>query len=70
MATSDVLCGSHRGDFNQPFADSEIRTKFRDLACEVLTPEGARAVEASVDACETWKSVAELTALLRLHGRE
>jgi 2-methylcitrate dehydratase PrpD len=39
---------SHRGDFNQPFAEAEIRAKFRELAGEVLTPEGAMAVEAAV----------------------
>jgi 2-methylcitrate dehydratase PrpD len=60
---------SHRGDFNQPFAESDIRAKFRDLACEVLTLKGACAVEAAVDACDQWDSVGELVALLRLHGR-
>ena len=43
---------SHRGDFNQPFAESEIRGKFRELAGEVLTPEGAGAVEAAIDGCD------------------
>ena len=51
---------SHRGDFNQPFAESEIRTKFRGLAEEVLTPAGATAVEAAVDDCESWSSVSAL----------
>jgi 2-methylcitrate dehydratase PrpD len=60
---------SHRGDFNQPFAESDIRAKFRDLACEVLTLKGACAVEAAIDACDQWDSVGELVALLRLHGR-
>ncbi len=59
---------SHRGDFNQPFAEAEIRAKFRELACEVLTPDGAAAVEAAVDGCEHWDSVSELVALLRHHG--
>ena len=31
---------SHRGDFQQPFAESEIRDKFRQLAGVVLLPEG------------------------------
>jgi 2-methylcitrate dehydratase PrpD len=61
---------SHRGDFNQPFAEAEIRTKFRDLAGEVLTAEGAHAVEAAVDACDRWDSVGELVALLRRHTSE
>jgi 2-methylcitrate dehydratase PrpD len=61
---------SHRGDFNQPFGASEIRAKFAELAGEVLTPEGVAAVEAAVDGCEAWNSVADLVAPLRLHGRE
>lgn len=60
---------SHRGDFNEPFAESEIRTKFHELAAEVLTPEGVLAVESAIDRCEQWTSVAELVALLRLHGQ-
>jgi 2-methylcitrate dehydratase PrpD len=62
-------CDSHRGDFNQPFAESEIRDKFRELAGTVLTPDGARAVEQAVDCCEEWASVAELPATLRRAGR-
>ena len=36
-------CESHRGDFQQPFEESELREKFRELAGDVLTPEGAAA---------------------------
>ena len=61
---------SHRGDFNQPFAESELRAKFRELAGEVLTPAGVLAVETAVDNCERWNSVGELTTLLRHHGLE
>jgi 2-methylcitrate dehydratase PrpD len=68
QATREV--NSHRGDFNQPFTELEIRTKFRDLAGEVLTPDGVSAVEAAVDTCEQWNSVADLVALLRLHSRK
>jgi 2-methylcitrate dehydratase PrpD len=60
---------SHRGDFNAPFAESEIREKFRELAATVLTPAGAAEVERAVDRCEEWKSVGELPALLRQNGR-
>jgi 2-methylcitrate dehydratase PrpD len=60
---------SHRGDFNQPFAESEIRDKFRELAATVLTPEGVADVERAVDRCEHWTSVGELTELLRRSGR-
>ncbi len=66
---STHACESHRGDFNQPFAESEIRDKFRELAGVVLTPEGVAAVEQAVDRCEDWKTVGELSALLRRHGR-
>jgi 2-methylcitrate dehydratase PrpD len=60
---------SHRGDFQQPFAESEIREKFRELAGTVLTPEGVSKVEGAVDRSEEWTSLAELTGLLRRHGR-
>ncbi len=62
-------CDSHRGDFQRPFAESEIRAKFHELAEIVLTAEGAIAVERAVDRCEQWKNVGELTELLRRHGR-
>ncbi|MEO7727552.1 MAG: MmgE/PrpD family protein [Burkholderiales bacterium] len=62
-------CDSHRGDFNRPFAESELRAKFHELAGTVLTAEGATKVEAAVDRFEQWKSVRELTALLRSHGK-
>ena len=31
---------SHRGDFSEPFAEAEIRAKFRELAGTVLTEDG------------------------------
>jgi 2-methylcitrate dehydratase PrpD len=62
-------CESHRGDFRQPFAEEELRVKFRQLAGVVLTPEGVERVEAAVDRGEEWPSVGELTELLRRHGR-
>lgn len=60
---------SHRGDFQRPFAESEIREKFRELAGGALTPEGVANVEQAVDRSEHWKSLDELTALLRRYGR-
>jgi 2-methylcitrate dehydratase PrpD len=60
---------SHRGDFQQPFAESEIREKFHELAGAALTQEGARHVEHAVDCCEHWKSVEDLIELLRRYGR-
>jgi 2-methylcitrate dehydratase PrpD len=62
-------CDSHRGDFQQPFSDAEIREKFRELAGEVLTPEGVAKVENSVEHCENWRGLTELTGLLRQYGR-
>jgi hypothetical protein len=35
----------------------------------VLKPAGVKAVEQAVDRCEEWKSVRELTDLLRRHGK-
>ena len=61
---------SHRGDFQRPFAESEIRAKFRELAATVLTLEGAANVERAVDRCEAWQSVGELPELLRRSIRQ
>jgi 2-methylcitrate dehydratase PrpD len=60
---------SHRGDFNAPFSEAELRAKFRQLAGTVLTPEGAARVEAVVDHSEEWVSLAALTDLFRRYGR-
>jgi 2-methylcitrate dehydratase PrpD len=59
---------SHRGDFQLPFTESEIRDKFRELAATVLTGDGIADVERAVDRVEEWKSVAELPELLRRSG--
>ncbi len=67
--TATHECESHRGDFNWPFEESELRDKFRELAGLVLTPAGVKAVEEAVDRCEQWHSVRELTDLMRRHGR-
>ncbi len=66
---STHACESHRGDFNQPFAESELREKFRELAGLVLTSEGTTHVEALVDRCEAWASVRELRDALRRYAR-
>jgi 2-methylcitrate dehydratase PrpD len=60
---------SHRGDFNEPFAEAELRDKFRELAGVVLTPEGAAEVERAVDRSEEWQGLGALTDLLRRYGR-
>ena len=59
---------SHRGDFNEPFSEAEIRAKFRELAGTVLTPDGAAEVERAVDRCEEWterRRIARTAAPLR-----
>jgi 2-methylcitrate dehydratase PrpD len=61
---------SHRGDFNLPFEESELREKFHELAGHVLTAEGSSQVEKVIDRCEQWRSVRELTDLLCQHGRQ
>jgi len=60
---------SHRGDFQAPFTEPELRDKFRQLAGTVLTPDGVAAAEQAVDACEAWQNAGELPAILRRHGR-
>jgi len=61
---------SHRGDFQAPFTEEELRNKFQELAAVVLTSEGAAAVEQAVDRCDEWPNVEVLTSLCRQHGRE
>jgi 2-methylcitrate dehydratase PrpD len=62
-------CESARGDFHRPYAASDIRDKFRDLAGLVLTPEGVQAVEVAMHQADTWPSVQTLTETVRSHGR-
>ena len=56
---------SHRGDFDEPFAETELRGKFRELAGTVLKTAAVAAVETAIDRCDTWHSAAELAELLR-----
>ncbi len=63
------LCESFRGDFNNPFEESELREKFRELAGAALTAEGVDKVERAVDRVEQWTSARELTDLMRRHAR-
>ena len=60
---------SHRGDFSEPFSESELRAKFRELAGTVLTSAGAVQVEAAIDCSESWPSLAALTDLYRRYTR-
>ncbi len=67
--TSTHACESHRGDFQQPFTEAELREKFRELAGVVLMREGTGLVEQAVDRCDQWENAGVLTALCRAHGR-
>jgi 2-methylcitrate dehydratase PrpD len=62
-------CDSPRGDCLNPYDESEIRLKFRQLAGFALTARGLGEVERAVDGFEHWTSVTELTDVLRRHGR-
>jgi len=55
---------SHRGDFRAPYADNELRAKFRDLAAEVLTREGVLQMENAIDRCERLHSVGDLAVIV------
>ena len=48
--------------------EPQVRAKFRELAAAHLTPAGIDAVEAAVDRCEEWKTMAELIEPLRQHA--
>jgi 2-methylcitrate dehydratase PrpD len=62
-------CDSPRGDCLNPYDESEIRLKFRQLAGLALTPQGLDELERAVEGFEHWTSGIELTDLLRRHGR-
>jgi 2-methylcitrate dehydratase PrpD len=56
---------SARGDFQDPYRDDEIRTKFRELAGVVLPAAGVTRVEALVDRLDDLPRLADLVAALR-----
>jgi 2-methylcitrate dehydratase PrpD len=60
---------SHRGDFNDPFSEAELRQKFRELAGTVLHAEGVDAVEHAVERVDDWPNIDVLTEHLRRYGR-
>lgn len=61
---------SHRGDFNQPFTEAELRAKFMDLAGMVLHTDGAAAVAAAVESLDTAADITGLVGLMRAHRRD
>jgi 2-methylcitrate dehydratase PrpD len=58
-------CESHEGDFNQPYAETVLRDKFRELAGHVLSEQDVAQVEQAIDRCEEWQSVSDFTVLLK-----
>jgi len=56
---------SHRGDFDEPFTEAEIRGKFRQLAGTILPPDTVAQAETVIGQIEEWKGVGELTQALR-----
>jgi len=60
---------SHRGDFMQPFARSELDSKFRALSAEVLTDEGVARAEAIFAQLEGIDDIRSALATLRSHVR-
>jgi 2-methylcitrate dehydratase PrpD len=62
-------CDSHRGDFQDPFSETELSEKFHELAGIVLTRQGAALVEQAVGHCDEWDNAGVLTALCRRHSR-
>jgi 2-methylcitrate dehydratase PrpD len=67
--TATRQCESHRGDFQLPFTEDELRGKFRELAGTVLTADGVAATEGVIDRVEDWRNVSGLIDTLRRHGR-
>jgi 2-methylcitrate dehydratase PrpD len=56
---------SARGDFQDPYSESEIRAKFRELAGVVLSPDGVTRVEALVDRLDEQAQFRDVVAALR-----
>jgi len=63
-------CDTPRGDCLNPYTESEIREKFRELAGPTITPAGSAAIEQAIGRCEQWQHVGELAVLLRRHSRD
>jgi len=56
---------SARGDFQDPYGEDEVRSKFRDLAGLVLSADGVARLEALIDRCEDLPRLADLVEALR-----
>lgn len=66
---STRTCESARGDFQRPYAEQELRAKFRDLAGYALTPSGVAEAERLLDNLERLDELTELADGLRGHSR-
>ncbi|MDB5383602.1 MAG: 2-methylcitrate dehydratase PrpD [Rhodospirillales bacterium] len=66
---ASASCENSKRDTLRPDPEPQVREKFAELAATMLTAEGVRAVEASVEHAEDWPSPATLMALLRQHQR-
>ncbi len=62
-------CESARGDFQRPYAEDELRAKFRDLASYVLTPPGVTQAERMLDELEHLGELTGLATGLRRDSR-
>ena len=56
---------SARGDYQDPYGEGEVRSKFRELAGLVLSPAGVARVEELVDRLDSLPRLAELVEPLR-----
>jgi hypothetical protein len=56
---------SARGDYQDPYSAGEVRAKFRELACVVLSPSGAARVEEIVDRLDDVPRLTDLVDALR-----
>jgi 2-methylcitrate dehydratase PrpD len=56
---------SARGDYQDPYREGEVRSKFRELASLVLSPAGVARVEETIDRLESLRRLAELIQPLR-----
>jgi 2-methylcitrate dehydratase PrpD len=59
------LCESARGDYQDPYGDGELRSKFRELAGLVLSPAGVTQVETLVDRLDALPRLGDLVDVLR-----
>src|SRR5437667_3659081 len=56
---------SARGDYQDPYSEGEVRSKFRELAGLVLSPAGVARVEATVDRLDDLPRLGDLVEPLR-----